>query len=129
MRQFITIAVTLLLCARGLSAQTPTNRPTLTNDSIAKAARLKSLDTQRRDLTKRIKAEDAKRNKHIDGVSPETMEAMNDLQDSLCVALRSQLAEITLEIRELSPSPRLTTATIQEYINTNRPDTINKTKH
>ena len=80
------------------------------NDSIATVLLLKSLKYNRDRLQKKIEVEDGKRNKQISGVSAETLEEMNDRQDSVCLALRSELADVVLEIKELSSvivSPKL----------------------
>ena len=72
-------------------------------DSITANLKLKMLQGKRENIQKRIKAEDAKRNRQIAGVSPERLEEMNDRQDSICLALRSELIDVTLEIKELTP--------------------------
>lgn len=74
-----------------------------TTDSITANLKLKVLQGKRDNIQKRIKAEDAKRNQQISGVAPERLEEMNDRQDSICLALRSELTEVTLEIKELTP--------------------------
>lgn len=84
------------------------------NDSIAATLRLHGLQARREKLQQEIKVQDAKRNKQVAGVAPETLEEMNDRQDSVCLALRSQLMEVILEIKEVSPevaSPAL----LQQY--------------
>ena len=127
----LAIVAMSLSMAHGISPQTGT-QPTDTQqanlqqviktDSIATALRLKTLQSKRESLQKEIKAQDAKRNKQIPGVSAETLEEMNNRQDSICLALRSELTDVILEIRELSPSvasPQL----INQYNNlVNRPD-------
>lgn len=90
--------------------------PATRNDSIATTLRLNGLQTKRDKLQNEIKAADAKRNKQMIGVAPETLEAMNDRQDSICLALRSELVDVILEIKEISPdvtSPVL----LQQYNN------------
>lgn len=82
-----------------MSSQTNTTR----NDSIATAVRLNGLQSKKDKLEKEIKVEDGKRNSQISGVSPETLETMNNRQDSICLALRSELVDVILEIKELSP--------------------------
>ena len=67
------------------------------------ALKIKNLNIRKADLQKQIKMEDKKRNRAIDGVDPETMEAINDKQDSICLALRSELSDIQLELNELIP--------------------------
>lgn len=115
----IAIVAMSLSMAQEISAQTPTK-----NDSIATAIRLHSLKERRESLQKEIKIQDAKRNKQISGVSAETMEEMNNKQDSLCLTLRSELVDVVIEIKELSPnvaSPQL----INQYNNlVNRPDSV-----
>lgn len=75
-----------------------------TNDTISTNLKLKVLQGKRESFQKRIKTEDAKRNRQIAGVSPERLEEMNDRQDSICLALRSELTDVTLEIKELTPT-------------------------
>lgn len=70
------------------------------NDSIAAVVKLKNLKAKRDKLQKQIAVEDAKRNRQVAGVSPETSEEMNNRQDSICLALRSQLVDLNLQIRE-----------------------------
>lgn len=101
-----------------MSPQTNTAR----NDSIATAVRLNGLQSKKNKLEKEIKVEDGKRNSQIAGVSPETLEIMNNRQDSICLALRSELVDVILEIKELYPdvtTPQL----LQQYNNlVNRKD-------
>ena len=105
------------------SAQT-TSQSVLRNDSIATALRLNTLQNKKEVLQKEIKNQDSKRNRQIAGVSAETLEEMNNKQDSLCLALRSDLVDVILEIKELSPnvaSPNL----INQYNNLiHRPDSV-----
>lgn len=84
------------------------------NDSIAANLKLNRLRSKRYKLQKEIKIQDAKRNIQTNGVTPETLEEMNDRQDSVCLALRSELVDVILEIKENSvdiPSSVL----IQQY--------------
>lgn len=95
-----------------VSAQTNISR----NDSIATAVRLNGLQSRKNKLEKEIKIEDGKRNSQILGVFSETLEMMNNRQDSICLALRSELVDVILEIKELSPevaTPQL----LQQYNN------------
>lgn len=73
------------------------------NDSIATALKLKGLQTKKEQLEKEIKVQDGKRNSQIAGVAPETMEEINNRQDSVCLALRSELVDVILEIKEITP--------------------------
>lgn len=86
------------------------------SDSIAAELRMKSLQAHRDRLQTEIKIQDAKRNRQIAGVSPETLEEMNDRQDSLCLALRSQLMDVNLEIKEASSSVS-SSALLQQFNN------------
>ena len=83
-------------------------------DSIATAIRMQALKEQRAQLAKRIAAEDKKRNRIIEGVSAANLEQLNDRQDSICLALRSQLVDAELEIKELSPA-KVPAQVIQQY--------------
>lgn len=100
MKRFILASVLMVLslpAAVGCRAQEKEK-----NDSTVAVLRLKALRDRRENLQREIKVQDAKRNKQIAGVSPETMEEMNDKQDSVCLALRSELVDVTLEIKEIS---------------------------
>lgn len=94
----VVVSVMSLLPNQEMSAQTP-NR----NDSIVTVVRLKSLQGRRNELQREIKIQDAKRNRQMIGVSPKAQEEMNDRQDSICLALRSELTDVILEIMEMSP--------------------------
>jgi hypothetical protein len=85
------------------------------NDSIMNIVRVKALLENRAELKKQIAVEDAKRNKVINGVTPEVQEAMNDEQDSICLNLRSQLVALELELKELLPDK--TSASIISQLN------------
>lgn len=70
---------------------------------VVESVRLKSLQAKRDSLQQAIRVEDAKRNAQINGVTPERQEELNNRQDSICLDLRSQLVEVTLEIKEMAP--------------------------
>jgi len=70
------------------------------NDTI-QAVRLKALSAQEKSLQKKIQEQDKKRNATYNDVSTETMERLNDRQDSICLDLRSQLVTIQLEMAEI----------------------------
>lgn len=72
------------------------------SDSAVNALKVKNLRAQITALDKQIKQEDAKRNKTVLGVSPEQLEIMNDRQDSVCLALRSQRTDKELELKEIT---------------------------
>ena len=89
-------AIIALSGAIGVSATSPVAE----TDSITSAVRLQGLETRRANLEKEIKTQEVKRNARIAGVSPETLETMNKRQDSICMALRSELVDVILEIKE-----------------------------
>lgn len=94
-------------------------KASLQGDSIAIQLRLDQLEKSKVNLAKRIKGEDQKRNQMVPGISLENMEIINLQQDSLCLALRSEMTDINLEIseqrealkkiRESKPAPQTTT--------------------
>lgn len=122
----LAIVAMSLSMAREVSAQVSTD-PVAKNDSIATALRLNTLQSKKESLQKEIKVQDAKRNKQISGVTAETLEDMNNKQDSICLALRSELVDVILKIKEISPSvasPQL----INQFNNLiNRPDSVTPT--
>lgn len=106
---YATIAIASLVGNDAFAQSTP-----VLNDSIATNIKLNGLRSKRDKLQKEIKIQDAKRNIQTNGVTPETLEEMNDRQDSVCLALRSELVDVILEIKENSvniPSSVL----IQQY--------------
>lgn len=121
MKRLTTILGILLISAAAALAQntqsTVPTRNTQENqqDSTLIALKIKELNTRKEALAKQIKAEDAKRNRAVQGVSPETQERIDDKQDSICLALRSQLVAINLELKELVPDR--TTSSIVNYFN------------
>lgn len=72
-------------------------------DSTLTAIKVEELQRKQASLVERIKIEDAKRDQNTSGVAPETQELLNDRQDSVCLALRSQLVSVELELKELLP--------------------------
>lgn len=83
--------------------------PDSKNDTIVNQIKLKGLRAQKEKLENQIKVQDAKRNNILPGVAPETMEEINDRQDSVCLNLRSQLVDVILEIKENTPGVDSTT--------------------
>lgn len=102
MKRIIIISI-FAFVAGFCSVETFAQDNTTRNDSIVTAVRLNGLQSKKDKLEKEIKVEDGKRNSQIAGVSPETLEAINNRQDSICLALRSELVDVILEIKELSP--------------------------
>lgn len=108
-------ALPLLMAAMLVMPSQAVGREATTGtDSITTAIRLNTLNKQRQDLQDSIKVADAARNASIDGVSPERMEQINDQQDSLCLALRSRLVSVELEIEEITPD-RVPSQLLQQY--------------
>lgn len=77
------------------------NRPQA-DEATVNAIKVKELTLKKESLLKKIAAEDAKRDQSINGVAAETQEMLNDRQDSVCLALRSQLVSVNLELKELT---------------------------
>lgn len=98
--RYLVIAAMMMLLSMPAFAQ----KENRTNDSIARFVKIKELKIKKDNLIKQIKMEDAKRDMSIDGVTFESQERLNDIQDSICLDLRSQLVSIELEIKELSPN-------------------------
>lgn len=73
-------------------------------DSIVNAIRLQTLKQRQMDLKKKIETEDKKRNRTMEGVSAESLEQMNLVQDSICLELRSELVSVELQMKELAPT-------------------------
>lgn len=115
-RHILLFAVILSALLLGSGAMAQTTVAGAENDSIARAVKLKNLQTKRTKLQNEIKRQDAKRNRQIPGVSAERLEELNDRQDSICLALRSELTEINLEIREMGPAVS-SPALVQQYNN------------
>ena len=108
-------ALPLLMAAMlVMPSQAAGREATTGTDSITTAIRLNTLNKQRQDLQDSIKVADAARNASIDGVSPERMGQINDQQDSLCLALRSRLVSVELEIEEITPD-RVPSQLLQQY--------------
>ena len=120
MKRLTTILGILLISTAALAQNSQSTVPAqdiqdTRQDSTLIALKIKELNTRKEALAKQIKAEDAKRNRAVHGVSPETQEILDDKQDSICLALRSQLVAVNLELKELVPDR--TTSSIVNYFN------------
>ena len=73
------------------------------SDSTVTAMRVKNLESRRAELKAKIKEEDAKRGRVLEGLTPEANERLNTAQDSVCLELRSQLVSVELELGEMAP--------------------------
>lgn len=71
------------------------------NDSTVNAIKIEKLKTRKVAMQKQIAIEDKKRNTVIESVSPETLEKINERQDSICLEFRSELTAVELELKEL----------------------------
>lgn len=108
MKNFKIFTVLMLLAvATPLYAQNTVNETS--NDSTVTAIKVKELNERKADLKKQIAEQDKKRDMRIHGVAPETMEKLNERQDSVCLELRSQLVAVELELNELVPDKTLST--------------------
>ena len=120
MKRLTTILGILLISTAALAQNSQSTVPAqdtqdVSQDSTLIALKIKELNARKEALAKQIKAEDAKRNRAVHGVSPETQEILDDKQDSICLALRSQLVAVNLELKELVPDR--TTSSIVNYFN------------
>ena len=120
MKRLTTILGILLISMAALAQNSQSTVPAqdiqdARQDSTLIALKIKELNARKEALAKQIKAEDAKRNRAVQGVSPETQERIDDKQDSICLALRSQLVSVNLELKDLVPDR--TTSSIVNYFN------------
>lgn len=100
MKPIVVITVSaLVLSMLPLYAQnvTPVSDSTMVSKKIEELIKEKDM------LESQISMEDAKRNQSVSGIAPKTQERLNDRQDSLCLALRSRLLSVELELSELVP--------------------------
>lgn len=124
------LAIVMTLVSLSAAAQTQ-EKDSVANDSV-NITRIKTLEARRDSLQKLLAIEDAKRNVSRPGVRPATLERINNRQDSICLALRSELTDINLEIKELTPAPTVSSQIVQQFNTTlgskenNTPDTNSK---
>lgn len=121
MRRNIMMILAMTLTASGLilAQQKPVEKPVRMSGEM----RLKLLEVEKGKLRDRIREEDGRRNRNVPGVSAEAMERVNDHQDSICLALRSKMVDLTLEMEELTESgasQSTMSATIVDYLNGNK---------
>lgn len=120
-RIFLPAIVIILLTSMQLPADTepqqaPLLSPAISADSAVvsniqglSSFRINAENTQqmqkllheRQELQKRLDAEMSKRNTYVPGATHEALEEYNDRQDSLCLALKSELVDINLQIAEI----------------------------
>lgn len=105
----IMVCLLIIGCVTGsLALPLPTGNVKPGNDTI-NVAKLKALTVKEATLKKMIQEQDKKRNATYNGVSAETIEMLNDRQDSICLDLRSQLVGVQLQIGELKKANLLQT--------------------
>lgn len=68
---------------------------------ISDAMQIKILSIKKDKLQTKLLEEESLRNRIMPGVAPEAMEEANERQDSICLALRSEIVDIDLQIEEL----------------------------
>lgn len=108
MKRYISTAVILALCAVCSVHADDNKKLVLTSgqhaaavDSVAHLKNIKSLEAKEQNLQKKLDAEMQKRNANYSGVSAEALEELNDRQDSICLALKSQIVDVQLQIRDI----------------------------
>lgn len=108
MKRYITTAVILALCAMSSIHADDKKKLVLTTsnnaaavDSVAHLKSLKTLEAKEQNLQKRLDEEMQKRNATFSGASAEVLEEMNDRQDSVCLAIKSQIVDVQLQIRDI----------------------------
>jgi hypothetical protein len=132
MKKYIGCILFVALGCMALCARTQTQTAGLPQqsqsamDSIAVSLRVKTLEGCKADLTQKIAEAEAQRNTQVAGASAATLEALNDRQDSLCLALRSQLVDVELELGELKPDAASASALQQLLNSTNATSNNNK---
>lgn len=114
MKKYIYIMVVALAGSTWSMAgnEATTTTSTITESKEIKAdslqnPRMKALILQENNLKKQIQEADKKRNAVYNGVLPETAEALNDRQDSICLDLRSRLVSVQLEMAEIKEAALL----------------------
>lgn len=73
-------------------------------DTLANDLKIQLLLNKKKHLEQKIAAADKNRNIHKNNMSYETIELLNDRQDSICLTLRSKLVDVNLEIKEIIPT-------------------------
>lgn len=105
----ITVFLLIIGCVTGsLASPLPSGNVKSGNDTI-NAVKLKALAVKEATLQQTIQEQDKKRNAAYNGVSAETIEKLNDRQDSICLDVRSQLVGVQLEIGEVKKANLLQT--------------------
>ena len=117
MKRHIILSILCLAPLLTLSAQEEADKlspaePVIPLDSLRYTIKMRELNNRREALQQRIKQEDSRRGTIIPDATPAQQEAAIMEQDSICLALRSELVEVNLAIDELtSQGISTTTAT------------------
>lgn len=99
MKRYIIILTALMLTVAASSfaaRQDDRQQP-----QISDAMQIKILSIKKDKLQTKLLEEESLRNRIMPGVAPEAMEEANERQDSICLALRSEIVDIDLQIEEL----------------------------
>lgn len=99
MKRYIIILTTLMLTAAASSYAARQDEKQ--EAQISDAMQIKLLSIKKDKLKSKLLEEEALRNRIAEGVAPEAMEEANERQDSICLALRSEIVDIDLQIEEL----------------------------
>ena len=98
-----TIYALFLICASAVISTAAVSNDDK-GEQLRHIIKVRELNNRKENLKEQIMIEDAKRNQAQPGVAPETMELMNERQDSICLDLRSQLVSVELQLKELVPN-------------------------
>lgn len=98
-----TIYALFLICASAVISTAAVSNDDK-GEQLRHIIKVRELNNRKENLKEQIMIEDAKRNQSQQGVAPETMELMNERQDSICLDLRSQLVSVELQLKELVPN-------------------------
>lgn len=98
-----TIYALFLICASAVISTAAVSNDDK-GEQLRHIIKVRELNNRKENLKEQIMIEDAKRNQSQPGVAPETLELMNERQDSICLDLRSQLVSVELQLKELVPN-------------------------
>ncbi|MBR1378066.1 MAG: hypothetical protein IJ557_02930 [Bacteroidaceae bacterium] len=102
------LASCLSLAAQDLEPKDAQQQP-VDLDSMRYTLKQRELIQRRTTLEQQIRQEDERRGATVPGATPTEQEAANMAQDSICLALRSELVDVNLAIEELTAQGITTT--------------------
>lgn len=102
-RTFICIVGSLALCSAFSSPAISAPQSLGHMMTSANLVRAQHLQREISDKRRELSIERQKRNLRIDGVHPDVLESMNRRQDSICLALESELVFLEMQYAELEP--------------------------